>query len=1134
MKFVSLHNHDSFSIGDGFNYPEEHYKFVVENAESDSMALATTNHGNINSLGYMLQAQNNLKKKGINFKMIVGNEMYIHPDLELWKKQKEEIQEEKKTKKDDDTESTIEIESDSKDKSKWYNPVNRRHHLVVLAQNQKGIENLFTLTSLSYKEGFYRYPRVDFKMLEKYNEGLIISTACLAGLPTYIALRDIEKGEEYVFQSLDNELKPLLDIFGKERAFLELQFNGIPQQKIINDILIKYSQRTGYKLISTADAHYARPEFWKEREVYKMMAQQTKGYDVSFADIPNSLDEMKYELYPKSGQQMFDSYKKYNPELDENIVRESLERTYHIAHDMIEPFKADGKFKLPVKVYENQTSEQKLKELCFIGLVSKNLDKNQTYVDRLNRELDIICKKGFADYFLVLNEAIKEVEKELFLGPGRGSAAGSLCSYVLGITKVDPIVNGLIFERFLSENRQEAPDSDQDIEDRDAALNILRRKFGEDNIVAITNYNTLQLKSLVKDVSKLHGIPFEEVNAVTSVMESEARPKILEEIGWDQKFYVFDYDGAIKHSPIFEKFIDRYPKVAESLKILFKNIKSVGKHAGGIAIVRDAEKNMPLIKIRGELQTPWSEGLTAKHLEQFGIIKYDFLGLATLKMIRNCIAHILEQKGEISSFENIKKFYDQNLSPDVVGDGDPEVIKDIYHNGKFLSIFQFTEKGVQNFAMAAKPKTISDISDITAIYRPGPLKSQSDKKYVEVVENPKSVDYYDHPIVEKVLKPRKGQIIYQEDFMFLAHELADFTLLEADELRKLLMKPVTSMSDDMKKKRIDAGERFIKGCIKNNLSEKDAHYLWEYRILPFISYGFVKSHAISYSYNSYACAWLFYHYPIEWVAAVCENESQGKPEDKQKAISLAKSFGYNIIMPDINKSSDRWQIVDNKTVVAPFNLIKSVGEAAVPFISENRPYEKIESLIFNEKIDFRKVNKRVLESLTLCGALDSLIDSRFDNKKHFHHVIIEDRPKTQKKLDSRIEESKGKFEEFSNDEIFLDKSTLLGFLDLDLLIPKDVQKTLEEKDIPSISDFDIDLGKFCWAYVSSFEKKLSKAGNEYIRLLLFGPNFDEHEIYLFGSDIADMKANKCALLEIAKNIGPNRWNVYNGKIRWIG
>jgi DNA polymerase III alpha subunit len=294
-----------------------------------------------------------------------------------------------------------------------------------------------------------------------------------------------------------------------------------------------------------------------------------------------------------------------------------------------------------------------------------------------------------------------------------------------------------------------------------------------------------------------------------------------------------------------------------------------------------------------------------------------------------------------------------------------------------------------------------------------------------------------------------------------------------------------------------------------------------------------NSHGISYSYNSYACAWLFYYHPIEWAAAVLENESQGKPIEKQKAISLVKNFGFNVIMPDIQKSTDKWQIVDDKTIIAPLNFIKSVGETAVPYVINSGPYQTVEDLIFNDKIDYRKVNKRVLESLVLCGALDSLIDERFDNKKHFHQVIIEDRPKSKKKLDEKIIEFKGKLDDFTNDEIFLNKSELLGYLDLDLLISKKQQEILEDKNILSISDFDLDENPLCWCYVASFEAKVSGKGNKYILLKVIGASFDQYEILLFGSEVESMMKNKCAIIKIAKDIGFGKFCCYNGEIRWI-
>lgn len=1126
MKFVNLHSHDTFSIGDGLNYPEDHYNFIVQNAESESMALATTNHGNINSLGYMLQARDKLAKKGIKFKTIVGNEMYIHPDLDEWAEQKKN----KDSGAVEETESVIENESETKDKSKWYDPIKRRHHLVVIAQNQKGLENLFKLTSWSYKNGFYRFPRVDFKRLEQYNEGLIISTACLGGLASYVILRDLDKGDEHILSSLDKELKPLLDIFGNDRAYLELQFNGLPEQKIVNNYLVKYAKHSGYKLISTADSHYAKPDFWKDREIYKLLGKQMQGWNVSFDDLPKSKEDLKCELFQKNGTQMFESYLKYNSELDSDLVKESIERTYDIAHNFIEDVKIDGSFKLPIR--HNTNPSERLKELSRKMLLEKGFANNDVYVKRLEKELEVICKKDYALYFLTLKDAIEEIQKKYITGIGRGSGAGSLVCYLLDITKIDPIKNNLLFERFLSENRNEAPDIDNDVEDRTGALDVLREYFGVDNVIAISNYNTLQLKSLVKDLSKSLKIPFEEVNEVTSKMEDEAQPKILEEIGHDQKLYVFDYDNAVKYSPTFASFIEKYPQLSENIKVLFKQIKAVAKHAGGVCIVSEADKNMPLIKIRGELQTPWSEGLTVKHLEQFGLIKYDFLGLATLRIIRKCIEYILQTTNQPVTFENVSNFYNEYLLPDKIGDGEPEVFKEIYHKGKFLSIFQFTEKGVCEFVKTARPMTVSDISAITALWRPGPLAGGADKAYIEATYNPENIRY-DHPVLEELLSPTKGTLLYQEQFMLLANKLAGFSLVESDELRKLLVKPVTSLGEEMKQKRIQAGEKFIAGCIKNGLSEERAKRLWYDEILGFISYGFNSAHSYSYAYISYSCAWLFHHYPIQWACAVLENESGGKAEDKQKAISLVRSFGFNVQLPDINKSKKEWFIVNENTIVAPLTFIQNVGDKAVDQIIEHQPYSKIEDILYNDEFDYRRVNKKVISALTLSGALDSIIDDRFDNNAHFFDVCVENKPKTKKKFLEYIQETKGKIQPFNNQQIFLDRCRLLGYLDIELLISKEKMDKLYELNIPSISNFDFDVSKYCWIYISNKESKVSAKGNNYVLLTCFGSNFDQHDIYMFGTENIDIQINKCAVVKIAKSIGQNRWSVYDGQIRVI-
>lgn len=1131
MKFVNLHAHTTFSIGDGLNYPDDHFNFVLQNAESESMGMAITDHGNCNSFGYALQSLSGLKKKGVNFHFIPGCEMYIHPDLDQWKKLKEEEQEE-------DEEGTIEIEADSKSKNKWYDPIKRRHHLVVLAQNKKGIENLNKLVSWSFEHGMYRYPRVDFKRLEQHNEGLIISTACMAGLPMWLILRDLEKGKEEVFKTLDKELKPLLDIFGPERAYLELQFNKIDEQKILNQYLIDYSQKTGYKTIATADSHYAKPEYWKSREMYKLLAYQSRKMKVSVDDLPASKDDLKCELYPKSGQEMFDAYKSYDPTLDEKIVRESIERSYHIAHDMVEKFIPDGKYKLP-KLKHEKSDIETLRQLATDGLKKKGLDQNKEYTDRLERELLIIEKKNYSLYFLVLLEALNEIKKECLIGHGRGSGAGSLVCYVLGITNLDPIKWNLLFERFLSENRTEAVDIDSDVEDRELVLSILRRHFGEESIILITNYNTLQLKSLVKDISKFYDIPFDEVNKVTSVVEEEAKQSILDEVGGDQKLYSLTYDGAYKYSPTFRTFIDKYPLVNENIKILFKQNKSIGVHAGGTVITENAECHMPLImrkpdKKSYQKQTPWSEGLTVKHLEQFGIIKYDFLGLETLKMIKNCIFNILKKQKKDPSLENMFAFYNENLLPEVLGEGEQKVFENIYHNGKFLSIFQFTEKGVCEFARKAKPTRVSDISAITALWRPGPLNGQADLKYLEAIENPHLIRY-DHPILKEVLSPSRGILVYQEQFMILANKLAGFTLTEADELRKLLVKPVTSLGDEMKKKRQDVGEKFIQGCIANGLTPARANSLWFDEILGFISYGFNKSHSDCYAMLSYQCAWLFNYYPVQWAAAVLESEaaSSAKPDEKARAISQVKSFGFNILFPDINKSESRWKIIDDKTIAAPFTLIKSVGDKAVPEIIKGQPYKTVEDLLFNDNLVYRLLNKRVIDVLCKSNSLDELMDSRFDNDGHFRHCVGEMRSTKQtttaKKFNDYVLETRGQFQPITRDQKILDKQSLLGYFDVDSLISAKVKSIFEKNGYLPISSYPEYQIPEVWYVLVNHESKVSQKGNQYYLLTVIDDSYRENTIYMYDANNELLIDNSVYYGKITKYNEHFGFSIYDSK-----
>lgn len=431
----------------------------------------------------------------------------------------------------------------------------------------------------------------------------------------------------------------------------------------------------------------------------------------------------------------------------------------------------------------------------------------------------------------------------MLTGVGRGSGAGSLVCYLLDITLLDPLQYDLLFERFLNPSRAEMPDVDSDVGRKEEALDILKDHFGAENVLAISNYNRLQLKSLVKDIAKLYGVPFEEVNQVTKHMENEAKPALMAEVGNDQKLYQFTYDGALKHSPIFQKFIKKYPEVGVHIGNLYQEVKSIGKHAGGILVVPDAESCLPVIKLRGIEQSPINEGLTVQHNHFFGLVKFDILGLATLRIIRRCIEIILKNQGIANpTIDGVWDFYSKNLHPSVINSSDSKVFEKVYQEGKFPSVFQFAEKAVQKFCRKAKPTSVSDISAITALWRPGPLKGGADKRYLGANDRKAQLAFeQEHPIIKKILGDTRGLLLYQEQFMLLAHELAGFSLEEANKLRKLLVKPATSLAEEMKRERIEVGEKFIKGCVDQGLSQERAEHLWNEEILGFISYGFNKS-----------------------------------------------------------------------------------------------------------------------------------------------------------------------------------------------------------------------------------------------------------------------------------------------------
>ena len=1079
IPFVGLHAHSVVgSPFDGLGYPQEHMDFAYENG---SDALALTDHGNMNGMAYQVLHARKMQKEGKDFKPIFGVEAYFLPSLAEWKKEYEQAKEDKKKKKSlDASRSATTIEDEGSSKKAVKNILNRRRHLILLAQNQTGLNNIFKMVSKSYsKENFYRFPRVDYKMLRKHNEGVIAASACLGGVYAGNYWENREQGRDAVLNAMRETTRKMMDIFG-DRWYGELQWNNIPEQHELNKYIIQLSEKYGFKLISTADSHYPNKDAWRDRELYKRLGWLGKGSTPEWLtnELPIDVAEIGYEIYPKNGDEMWASYKKYSEmcgvEYDDELVLNSIKETHFIAHNRVETFFPDNTVRLPDFVVPvGLTASQALARLCVDGLRKLELHNNQEYVDRLSEEIKVIDDRGFSKYFLTMNAIAEKANSVQITGPGRGSAAGSLVAYVMGITQVDPIKYNLLFSRFLRSDATDYPDIDYDVSDPMQLKEMLIEEWGSDKVVPISNFNTLQLRSLVKDISKFYGIPFMEVNPVTSRMLKEATPLAKKKHGIKSGVYTPTFDELMEYSESLKKFLKKYPHVARHINVLYGQTRSVSRHAGGVVVGEDLNRYMPLINSGGITQTPWSEGQNVRHLEPMGFIKFDILGLSTLKMVEGAIGHILKRHHNVPNptFQDIKKYYDDKLHPDKINLNDQKVYKGIFHKGKWAGIFQFTEGGAQKFCKKAKPKNIINIAAITSIYRPGPLGADVDKLYVEAKENPGKIRY-ENEIVKEITKETYGFLIFQEQIALLAHKLGkDIDLDEANKLRKLLTKKGTGAVEEQKNK---IRLKFVEGCLEKGMTEKSADSLWK-KFEYFSGYGFNKSHAVSYSILSYQCAWLFNYYPAEWMAAFLDKEPETR---KEKAISLAQQFKFEISSVDVNKSGTVWEIAeDNKTLIQPLTSLKGLGDKAIEQITNNRPFNTVEEFLFNENIIYSKLNKKALDVLARSGALNSLVDDRFTGLKHFWSAAVVDRPKTLKKFEENIKlySPEG---DFNDEENINNLVSLTGIFPMHLVLDKQTLDRLEYHKVPPLGEWDNDLG-VAWFIPREIVPKKTKNGKTY-------------------------------------------------------
>ena len=1097
IKFVGLHAHSvAGSIFDAIGYPQAHMDFCYENG---SDALALTDHGNMNGLAYQVLHAKKMQSEGKEFKPIFGCEAYFTPSIAEWHEAYNKAMEDKKKarsiKKDEQSGATVEDEGDSK---RIQGILKRRRHLVLLVQNQTGLNNLFKLVSESYQpENFYRYPRIDYALLKKYNEGIIASSACLGGVYAGNYWEHREEGDEAVLEAMRESTRQMVDIFG-DRWYAEIQWNNIKEQHELNQYVIQVAKEFGVRLVTTADSHYPNPDAWKDRELYKRLGWLGKGrpsWAEEESQLPAGVEEIGYELYPKNGDQIWESYKQYSEstgfEYDDAVVLKSIEETYHIAFERIESFLPDNTVRLPEFVVPaGFTATQALVNFALEGLRDKGLHTNKEYTDRLRRELNVIDDRGFSKYFLTMKSIVDVATDMMLPGPGRGSAAGSLVAYALNITQVDPIKHGLLFSRFLRSDATDYPDIDYDVSDSMALKEKLVEMWGEDCVAPISNWNTLQLKSLIKDISKLYNIPFTEVNTVTSIMIREATPAAKQKHGVKAGVYAPTWEEVMEFSPTLQRYLAMHPEVKTHVEGLVGQVRSCSRHAGGVVIAEDLDKSMPLINSGGVRQAPWAEGQNVRHLEPMGFIKFDLLGLSTLKMMEGCIEHILRRHHGIEepTFAQVRDYYEKTLHPDILDLNDEEVYKNIFHPGKWAGVFQFTEHGAQQFCAKVKPNNIIDLSAITSIFRPGPLSAGVDADYVEAKSHPHRINYLSDESRE-ITEETFGFLIFQEQIALLAHKLGDLTLDEGNMLRKVLTKKGTGKNSV--KGRLH--DKFIKGCAGKNISRDKAQALWD-KFEFFSGYGFNKSHAVSYSIISYQCAWLWNYYPAEWMAAFLDKEPETR---KEKAINIAKKFGFDIAPLDINKSGTVWEISeDGKTLIQPLTSIKGLGMAAIEQILENRPFMNAEDLLFREDISYSKLNKKALDALCRGGALDNIVDDRFSGRKHFWSACVVERPKNLKKFGENIELFRPEGD-FSEEEVIQFKTDLTGVFPINLVITAETVQKLQDKYIPPISEFDKGL-QVCWFIPRKITPRKTKNGKDYWIVEVIDSNNESTRIRCWG------------------------------------
>ena len=971
-------------------------------------------------------------------------------------------------------------------------------------------------------------------MLKEHGEGLVVSTACVGGLASGLIYRQfgglrfdelhpdlMNNLDNYnpIMNRLENMADRFVDCVGQDNFFLEMQFNDLPAQHLTNRCLLDLSSKTGIPLIATADSHFPDPQKWQARELYKKLGWMGAKLDQSM--LPKE-EDLKCKLYPKNAQQMWDEFKTGYDEYDfykghEENVRDAINRTHDIAWQKCEDTWIDTSVKLPKFGTPEKPAFKMLAELVKEAMIREGLASKPEYVERMKEEMSDIKYLGYEAYFLAMYKIFHLAEKRTLFGPGRGSGAGSLVNYLLGITQIDPLPHGLLWSRFLGRHRTSWPDIDTDAGDRDALIDASRELFGDDAVIPVSNFNTLKLKSLIKDISKFYGIDFGEVNKMTGPLQDEVMKHAKDE-NQEKSVFVLKHEDCLKYSKGYREFMEKYPEVGKHVETLFMENRSIGRHAGGVIIAPPDElaSTMPIIGVRGDLQTPWTEGMNFRNLEDNGFLKFDFLGLTLLKDVENCIGRILKKQGNPDpTFADIKEFFDSHLNCRFNQQDDPDVWKHVYHNGRFTGVFQFTATGARRFCLAAQPTTITELAALTAIYRPGPLKANVHRKYVKAKKNASQIKY-DHPVIENVLGPTFNFVVFQEQFMTLAVELAGFSPGESDKLRKTLVKKSLDTMGKKGGEREAARKKFVDGAYElHGIDKQITEALWK-TIEAFSVYGFNKSHAVSYAIDSYYAAWLHTHYEKEWLATILQSENNN-PKGLQKSITEIKSYGFKFAAPDVNYSGTEWEYSDEaQAFVPPLSSVKGVGNTAMEEIMLMRPYSSVTDLLYNDEGAWKhsKMNKTAFKSLCSIeafGSLEEIKSGKIKNHRQLLAILTDDKnyetlrkgpyglTKTQvarmrKKMEEpelllgKLIDDYKRLPDWNRSEKILNYVDFTSSVNNDLVFPPKMIERIKSKNVPSL--FDIPAGEkgIGWCCVTEVISKMTKNNKPFFRLKVMDNN----------------------------------------------